>query len=92
MKFLEQFYSSSRVSNMRINFSLIIYAVIVLYLAIAGYIIVFAIRQVEITHWSEMSIFLVGLTTAAWSMAYEKRKQKAIETNKDTDEDTNKDS
>ena len=74
---------------MRINFSLIIYAAIVLYLAMAAYIITFAVRNIEITRWAEMSVFLVGVTSAAWSMAYEKRKQKSIETkDENTDQNT----
>ena len=79
MKWLEQFLESSKMSSMRINFSLIIYATIVLFIALATYIVIFSVRGIEITQWTGMGIFIGGITTSIWAMASEKRKQKKDE-------------
>lgn len=84
MSFIEQFLESSKMSNMRFNFSLIVCAAVLLFVAMTVYIIVFSIKGIEITHWAEMGIFLGGVTTSIWAMASEKRKQKGLEKNEDT--------
>lgn len=84
MKWITQFLDNTTLSNMRINFSLVIYATILLFASIATYIIIFAIRGDEITQWASMGIFIGGVTTSVWAMANEKRKQKQLEKNEGT--------
>lgn len=66
-------------SSMRLSLLLTIIACFVLLLSVAGYIIVSAVKSVEITQWQNMGIFCLGIAGVVTGATYTKALQKKSE-------------
>ncbi len=80
MKKLLQFLSSdSPYSTMRLGFITVIAAGFLCFLAVVINIIIFSIKGIEITQWSDMGIFLLCIGGAMTGLAWSKVQQKKLE-------------
>lgn len=69
----------SKQSSMRLNMLLVGSASVVILLSVAAYIIVMAIKGIEITQWSGMGVFCIGMATVVTGVTYTKALQKKHE-------------
>jgi hypothetical protein len=66
-------------SEMRVSHFIISISVVIVIISVALYILKFASKGVEITHWSEMGIFILGIAGVATGTAMAKAVQKKDE-------------
>ena len=83
-------FADSPQSSMRLGFILTILGGLGIMMSVAHYIDTFAHKGVEITHWTDMGVFLVGvgsiMTGAAWMKERQKKVEVEAEKNKPTEE------
>lgn len=66
-------------STTRLGHVLIAIGVFMILLAMAAYIIIFAVKIKEISNWEVMGIFLIGVASVFTGSAWQKTQQKKIE-------------
>jgi len=81
-KILEFLSEDSSYSTMRLGFMMVILAGFICFLAVAVNIILFSIRNIEITQWGNMGVFLLCVGGAMTGLAWKKADQKKVEISK----------
>jgi len=71
--------SNTPESEMRVSHFLITLVIVIVMLAMAFYIVRFAVKGIEITHWADMGIFAIGIAGIATGTAAMKAMQKKDE-------------
>ena len=71
--------STSVYSSMRFGFLLVIIACVIILLSIPAYVIILAVKGIQITAWENMGIFVIGVATIITGSGWMKAKQKKIE-------------
>ena len=81
MSFLNE-YTGGQKSSMRLNMLLITVTSVILLLSVAAYIVLAAIKGVEITQWQNMGVFCLGVAGIVTGVSYTKALQKKSENGK----------
>jgi len=71
--------STSIYSSMRVGYLLVMIACVIILLSLPAYIVILAIKGIQITAWSEMGIFATGIAAIVTGAGWVKAKQKKIE-------------